>query len=154
MSDAVASTTETVETITTPFGQAPRCAGISKTTGKRCGRAARQGGKTCAIHGAAGSGYWSRNGQREDPRLFPDAGGGYHAPPAEVVMAFVAAQERSLRIRKQATVVDAVSIDLVRGLVEGMLDAIFAFVPLERELEALDALYTWQARLLPGIVRL
>ena len=73
LSDRVASTTETVET--RPFGQAPRCTGVSKTTGKRCGKAARQGERTCAIHGPAGSGYWSRDGNPEDPRLFATAGG-------------------------------------------------------------------------------
>jgi len=72
---------ETVETITTPFGVAPRCTGVSKTTGKRCGKAARQDAKTCAIHGPAGSGYWSRDGCREDPRLFATAGGAYRSPP-------------------------------------------------------------------------
>ncbi len=45
LSDEVAGATETVETITTPMGQALRCAGVSKTTGKRCGKAARQGGR-------------------------------------------------------------------------------------------------------------
>jgi hypothetical protein len=50
--------------------------------------------------------------------------------------------------------VDAISIDLVRGLVEGMLSVLARYIPLERELEALDALYSWQASLLPGVVRL
>jgi hypothetical protein len=50
--------------------------------------------------------------------------------------------------------VDAISIDLVRGLVEGMLSVLARYIPLEREVEALDALYAWQASLLPGIVRL
>jgi hypothetical protein len=76
LSDELAGAAETVETITTPFGQAPRCTGVSKTTGKRCGKAARQGERTCAIHGPAGSGYWSRDGNPEDPRLFASAGGG------------------------------------------------------------------------------
>jgi hypothetical protein len=143
-----------VETITTPLGQAPRCAGVSKTTGKRCGKAARQGGNTCAIHGPAGSGYWSRDGYPEDPRLFASAGGAYRADPSEVVLSFLSAQERALRIRRQAAEVDAISIDLVRGLVEGMLLVLARYIPLEREVEALDALFAWQARLVSGIVRL
>jgi hypothetical protein len=154
MADGPVDATETVETITTPLGQAPRCAGVSKTTGKRCGKAARQGGKTCAVHGPAGSGYWSRDGYPEDPRLFATAGGAYRASPSEVVVSFLAAQERALRIRRQAADVDAISIDLVRGLVEGMLDVLARYVPRERELAALDELYGWQASLLPGIVRL
>jgi hypothetical protein len=154
LSDGGADATETVETITTPMGQALRCAGVSKTTGKRCGKAARQGGKTCAIHGTAGSGYWSRDGYPEDPRPFATAGGAYRADASEVVVSFLSAQERALRIRRQAAEVDAVSIDLVRGLVEGMLGVLARFVPRERELAALDALYAWQASLLPGIVRL
>ena len=154
MSDGAADATETVETITTPMGQALRCAGVSKTTGKRCGKAARQGGKTCAIHGTAGSGYWSRDGYPEDPRLFATAGGAYRADASEVVVSFLSAQERALRIRRQAAEVDAISIDLVRGLVEGVLSVLARFVPRERELAALDALYAWQASLLPGIVRL
>jgi hypothetical protein len=154
LSDEVAGVAETVETITTPFGQAPRCAAVSKTTGNRCWKAARQGGKTCATHGAAGSGYWSRDGYPEDPRLFATAGGAYRADASEVVVSFISAQERALRIRRQAAEVDAISIDLVRGLVEGMLSVLARYIPLERELEALDALYAWQASLLPGIVRL
>ena len=154
MSDGVTSTTETVETIATPFGQAPRCAGVSKTTGKRCGKAASQGGKTCAIHGTAGSGYWSRDGNPEDPRLFASAGGAYRADPSEVVVSFLAAQERTLRIRRQAAEVDAISIDLVGGLVAGMLSILATYVPRERELEALGELYAWQASLVPGLVRL
>jgi hypothetical protein len=151
LSDTVASTTETVET---PFGQAPRCAGVSKTTGKRCAKAARQGERTCAIHGPAGSGYWSRDGNPEDPRLFATAGGAYRADPSEVVVSFLVAQERALRIRRQAAEVDAISIDLVGGLVAGMLDVLARYVPRERELEALGELYSWQATLVPGLVRL
>jgi hypothetical protein len=55
---------------------------------------------------------------------------------------------------RQTAEVDAISIDLVRGLVEGMLDVLARYVPLEREVAALDALFAWQARLVPGIVRL
>jgi hypothetical protein len=151
VSDDVAGAKEMVET---PFGQAPRCAGVSKTTGKRCGKAARQGGKTCAIHGTAGSGYWSRDGNPEDPRLFASAGGAYRADPSEVVVNFLAAQERALRIRRQAAEVDAISLDLVGGLVAGMLSILATYVPRERELEALGELYAWQATLVPGLVRL
>ena len=75
MADEAVLGSETVATIATPFGLAVRCAGVSKTTGKRCGKAARHGAKTCAIHGPTGSGYWSRDGVREDPRLFPNAAG-------------------------------------------------------------------------------
>jgi hypothetical protein len=88
-----------------------------------------------------------------DPRLFAKEGA-YHAPPEEIMMAFLAAQERTVRISRQADVVDAVSIELVRGLVEGMLQVVAQFVPREREVEALDALYAWQASLLSGVVRL
>jgi hypothetical protein len=154
LSDEVAGVAETVETIMTPFGQASRCTGVSKTTGRRCGKAARQGEKTCAIHGTAGSGYWSRDGYPEDPRLFASAGGAYRADASEVVVRFLLAQERALRIRRQAAEVDAISTELVRGLVEGMLDVLARYVPREREVEALDALYAWQASLLPGMVRL
>jgi hypothetical protein len=35
-----------------------------------------------------------------------------------------------------------------------MLRVLAAFVPREREAEAIDALYAWQASLLPGVVRL
>ena len=157
MSDEPVSAIETVEmveTITTPFGQAPRCAGVSKTSAQRCRKAARQGGKTCAIHGPAGSGYWSRDGYPEDPRLFATAGGSYRADASEVVISFLSAQERALRIRRQTAEVDAISIHLVRGLVEGMLSVLATYVPREREVAALDALYAWQASLLPGIVRL
>jgi hypothetical protein len=80
--------------------------------------------------------------------------GAYRADASEVVVSFLSAQERALRIRRQTAEVDAISIDLVRGLVEGMLSVLARYVPLERELEALDALYAWQASLLPGIVRL
>jgi hypothetical protein len=68
--------------------------------------------------------------------------------------AFLAAQERSVRISRQAAVVDSVSIELVRGLVEGMLQVVATFVPREREVEAIDALYAWQASLPSGAVRL
>ena len=154
MADEAALTTEAVQTVQTPYGQALRCNGVSKTTGKRCGKAARHGAKTCAIHGPTGSGYWSRDGVREDPRLFPNVAGGYHAPPTEVVMSFLAAQERSLRISRAAAVIDAVSLELVHGLVEGMVQVMATFVPPARELEALGALYDWQASLLHGVVRL
>jgi hypothetical protein len=76
------------------------------------------------------------------------------ADPSEVVVSFLVAQERALRIRRQAAEVDAISIDLVRGLVEGMLSVLARYIPLDRELEALDALFAWQARLVSGIVRL
>ena len=69
-------------------------------------------------------------------------------------MSFLAAQERSLRISRTAAVIDAVSLELVHGLVDGMLRVLGAFVPREREVEALNALYDWQASLLPGVVRL
>jgi hypothetical protein len=69
-------------------------------------------------------------------------------------MSFLAAQERSLRISRQAAAIDAVSLELVHGLVEGMVRVIATFVPPARELEALGALYDWQASLLPGVVRL
>jgi hypothetical protein len=153
MSDDAVAAVETVETITTPFGQAARCAGVSKTTGQRCRKAARQGGRTCAVHGPGGSGYWSRDGYPEDPRLWATAGGAYQAAPSEVVISFLAAQERAVRIRRQAAEVDAISIDLVRGLVEGMLSVISRYVPRDRELAALDSLFAWQASLLPGLVR-
>jgi len=68
--------------------------------------------------------------------------------------AFLAAQEWSLRISRQSDVVDSVSIDLVRALVEGMLAVLARYVPRERELAALDSLYSWQATLLSGVVRL
>jgi hypothetical protein len=154
MVDEASVVTETVETITTPFGVAPRCTAISRTTGARCRKAARQGSTTCVNHGPGSAGCWSRDGVREDPRLFPNAAGGYHAPPTEVVMSFLAAQERSLRISRQAAAIDAVSLELVHGLVEGMVQVIGTFVPPARELEALGALYDWQASLLPGVVRL
>ena len=153
MADEAALTTEAVQTVQTPYGQALRCNGVSKT-GKRCGKAALRGAKTCGIHGPTGAGYWSRDGVREDPRLFPNAAGGYYAPPTEVVMSFLTAQERSLRISRQAAAIDAVSLELVHGLVEGMVQVIATFVPPAREVEALGALYDWQASLLPGVVRL
>ena len=151
LSDEVAGV---VETVLTPFGEAARCTGVSKTNGKRCAKASRQGGTTCAIHGPAGSGYWSRDGSPEDPRLFASAGGAYRADPSEVVVSFLSAQERALRIRRQAAEVDAISIDLVGGLVAGMLDVLARYVPRERELDALAELYAWQATLVPGLVRL
>src|SRR4029450_5082959 len=154
LSDEVAGVAETVETITTPFGVAPRCTAISRTTGTRCRKAARQGSATCVNHGPGSSGCWSRDGEREDPRLFANAGGAYCAPPAEVMMAFLAAQERTVRISRQAAVVDSISIELVHGILEGVVQLIATFVPREREVEALNALYDWQASLLPGVVRL
>src|SRR5262245_34510896 len=105
MKDEAPSAVENVETITTPFGTAPRCTGISRTRGTRCRKAARAGSATCVNHGPGSAGYWSRDGEREDPRLFARAGGAYRAPPTEVVMAFLAAQERAVRIGKQADVV-------------------------------------------------
>ena len=69
-------------------------------------------------------------------------------------MAFVAAQERALRVSRQAAVVDSISIELVHGMLEGVEQLIATFVPREREVEALNALYDWQASLLPGVVRL
>ena len=142
------------ETVTTPYGEALRCTGISKTTGKQCAKAARHGAKTCAIHGPAGSGCWSRTGYPEDPRLWAEAGGASRASPSEVIIAFLAAQERTLRIRRQAAEVDSISLDLARALVEGMVSVLARYVPPERELAALDSLYAWQASLVPGIVRL
>jgi hypothetical protein len=35
-----------------------------------------------------------------------------------------------------------------------MLDVLARYVPRERELEALGELYSWQATLVPGLVRL
>src|SRR5262249_12106181 len=120
----------------------------------RSSRLRRSSGATCVNHGPGSAGYWSRDGEREDPRLFARAGGADRAPPTEVVMAFLAAPERAGRISRQAAVVDAISIELVRGLVDGMLEVIATFVPREREVAALDALFAWQASLLPGVVRL
>jgi hypothetical protein len=154
MADEAALTTEAVQTVQTPYGQALRCNGVSKTTGRQCGKPALRGAKTCGIHGPTGSGFWSKNGERVDPRLFPAAAGVYHAPPTEVVMNFLAAQERSLRISRAAAVIDAVSLELVHGLVEGMLQVIATFVVQERQVEAVDALYDFQATLLLGVVRL
>ena len=37
---------------------------------------------------------------------------------------------------------------------DGMVEVIATFMPREREVAAIDALYAWQASLLPGIVRL
>src|SRR5262245_51679478 len=91
MKDEAPSAAVNVETITTPFGLAPRCAAISRTTGTRCRKAARQGGKTCVNHGPGSAGCWSRDGEREDPRLFANGGGAYRAPAADVVMGFLAA---------------------------------------------------------------
>jgi len=70
------------------------------------------------------------------------------------MMAFLAAQERALRISRQAAVVDSMSIELMHSILEGVVQLIAALVPPEREVEALNALYDWQASLLPGIVRL
>jgi hypothetical protein len=154
LSDQVAGAAETVETITTPFGVAPRCTAISRTTGARCRKASRQGRATCVNHGPGSAGCWSRNGVRVDPRLFARGEGAYHAPPEEVMMEFLTAQERALRISRQAAVVDSISIELVHGILEGVVQLIATFVPLEREVEALNALYDWQASLLPGVVRL
>jgi hypothetical protein len=154
MADEALIVGETVETITTPFGAAPRCTAISRTTGARCRKAARQGSTTCVNHGPGSAGCWSRDCVREDPRLFADAGGAYRAPPTEVLMAFVAAQERALRVSRQAAVVDSISIELVHGMLEGVVQLIATFVPREREVEALNALYDWQASLVPGVVRL
>jgi len=75
-------------------------------------------------------------------------------PPTDVVIGFVAAQERAVRISKQAAEVDSVSLELVRRLVEGMMQVVATFVPREREVEALDALYSREASLVPGVVRL
>jgi hypothetical protein len=69
-------------------------------------------------------------------------------------MQFLASQEGVVRVRRQAAPVDAISIELVHGLVDAMLEVIAQFVPREDELAALDALFAWQARLVPGIVRL
>jgi hypothetical protein len=154
MANEEALTTEEAPTVWTPYGQARRCNGISKTTQKRCAKAALRHSATCAIHGVAGSGCWSKDSQRQDPRLFPAAGGAYRAPPVEVMMAFLAAQERTVRISKQAAVVDSISIELVQGLLEGVVQLIATFVPGEREVEALGALFDFQASLLPGVVRL
>ena len=154
MADEVPIMSETVETITTPFGVAPRCTAISRATGRRCRKAARQGCATCVNHGPGSAGCWSRDGMREDPRLFADAGGAYRPPPEQVMMAFLAAQERTLRISKQAAVVDAISVELVHGMLEGVVQLIATFVPRDREVQALNALYDWQASLLPGVVRL
>jgi hypothetical protein len=154
MADEAPIVGETVETITTPFGLAPRCTAISQTTRTRCRKAARAGSATCATHGPGSAGYWSRDGEREDPRLFAKAGGAYRAPPSEVMMAFLAAQERTVRISRQAAVVDSISTELVQGILEGVVQLIYTFVPREREVEAFNALYDWQASLLPGAVRL
>jgi hypothetical protein len=35
-----------------------------------------------------------------------------------------------------------------------MLQVVAQFVPREREVEAIDALYAWQSRLVSGVVRL
>jgi len=75
-------------------------------------------------------------------------------PTTDVMIGFVAAQERAVRISKQAAEVDSVSLELVRRLVEGMMQVVATFVPREREVEALDALYSREASLLPGVVRL
>jgi hypothetical protein len=67
-------------------------------------------------------------------------------------MAFLAAQERTLRISRPAAVVDAISIELVQGLMYGVVEVIATFVPREREVAAIDAPYAWQASLLSGVV--
>jgi hypothetical protein len=103
---------------------------------------------------AGGLGLLVARRQPQDPRLSATAAGAYRADPSEVVVSFLVAQERALRIRRQAAEVDAISIDLVRGLDEGMLSVLARYIPLDRELEALDALFAWQARLVSGIVRL
>jgi hypothetical protein len=154
MADEASIVGEMVETITTPFGLAPRCTAISQTTRTRCRKAAQAGKATCSTHGVGSAGFWSRAGAREDPRLFAKAGGAYRAPPDEVMMAFLAAQERTVRISRQAAEVDAISTELVRGILQGVVQLIYTFVPREREVEALNALYDWQASLLPGVVRL
>jgi hypothetical protein len=154
MADEAPVVSETLETITTPFGVAPRCTAISRTTGTRCRKAARQGGATCVNHGPGSAGCWSRDGMRVDPRLFARGEGVYCAPPEEVMMAFLAAQERTVRITRQAAVVDSISIELVHGILEGVVQLIATLVPREREVEALNALYDWQASLLLGVVRL
>jgi hypothetical protein len=59
-----------------------------------------------------------------------------------------------MRVNRQVAEVDSVSLELVRGLVEGMMQVVATFVPREREVETIDALYAWQASLLPGVVRL
>ena len=86
--------------------------------------------------------------------MFARGEGAYHAPPEEVMMAFLAAQERTVRITRQAAVVDSISIELVHGILEGVVQLIATLVPREREVEALNALYDWQASLLLGVVRL
>jgi hypothetical protein len=87
-----------------------------------------------------------RRAQQDDRR--PDAG--FKAMLRELG----AEQERTVRISRQAAVVDSISIELVRGILEGVVQLIATFVPREREVEALNALYDWQASLLPGVVRL
>jgi hypothetical protein len=109
---------------------------------------------TCAVHGPAGSGCWSRNRSPQDPRLWAQAGGAYRASPSEVMVAFIVAQERTVRVRRQAAAVDAISLDLVARLLDGVVRVLAQYVPAERHLAALDALYEAQAALLPGVVRL
>jgi hypothetical protein len=70
------------------------------------------------------------------------------------VVAFLVAQEKALRARRQAAEVDSISLDLARGLVRGMVAVLGQYVPAERQVAALDALYEAQAALLPGVVRL
>ena len=79
MADEAALTMEAVQTVQTPYGQALRCNGVSKT-GKRCGKAALRGAKTCGIHGPTGAGYWSRDGVREDHAAVPRRCGGVPRP--------------------------------------------------------------------------
>jgi hypothetical protein len=69
-------------------------------------------------------------------------------------MAFLSSQERVMRTRRQAAPIDAISIELVQGLVDGMLAVLIKFVPRESEAAALDALFDLQAALLPGPVPL
>lgn len=153
MVDEAPMVDETVETITTPLGVAPRCTAISRTTGARCRKAARRGSATCVNHGPGSVACWSRDGKREDPRLFVRAGA-YSSPPSEVMMAFLVAQERTMRVNRQAAVVDSISTELVLGILEGVEQLISTFVPREREVQALNALYDRQASLLRGVVRL
>jgi hypothetical protein len=70
------------------------------------------------------------------------------------MVAFLVAQEKTVRTRRQAAAVDAISLDLVARLLDGVVRVLAQYVPPDRELAALDALYEWQASLVPGIVRL
>ena len=142
------------EIVETPFGTARRCNAISRTTGARCKKAARKGGASCVNHDPGSAGCWSRDGERQDPRLFPDVGGAYRTPPVDVMVEFLSAQERAVRIARQSPVITSISIPLVHGVLQGVVQAIYTFVPRERQVEALNALYDWQASLRPGVVRL